>query len=120
MEEKQTIKKCPRCGFSPSGKDRSQNQNRYYWGCVVQILSEELGYERDEVHEMLKYKFLTSKLPVETSKTRINLGFVKSTTELDTKEFEEFLSSVRVWASRELGIYIQEPNEETNKNWFDK
>jgi hypothetical protein len=36
----------------------------------------------------------------------------KSTTALDTKEFEEFLSSIRMWASDKLGIWIPEPHEE--------
>ena len=50
--------KCERCGYSPSGKQRSNQQSRYYWGIVVQILSEHTGFTKDEVHELLKRKFL--------------------------------------------------------------
>lgn len=122
MTTLQSLPKCKRCGYSPSGKNRSNPQNKYYWGCVVQILSDELGYTPNEIHEIIKYKFLTSKLPIETKKTRVNVGILKSTTDLDTKEFEELMSKVRQWASIELGIYITEPNEitdETHKTWFD-
>lgn len=118
MTTSQSLPKCKRCGYSPSGKGRSNPQNSYYWGCVVQILSDELGYTPNEVHEIIKHKFLTEKKIVIRRKTEIPLNFSKSTTQLDTKEFEELMSKVRQWASIELGIYIQEPNEETNKNWF--
>ena len=36
---------------------RSNPQNRYYWGVVIDTLSKELGYEPEEMHEILKYKF---------------------------------------------------------------
>lgn len=85
-------------------KDRSSEQNRYYWGCVVEILQKELGYETKEMmHDALRMTFLkvhyTDKPPT-----------IKSTTELSTVEFEEYLSQVRQWASQE-GIYIPLPNE---------
>ena len=37
---------------------RSTLQNSYYFGVVVEILAKELGYDKDEIHEILKYKFL--------------------------------------------------------------
>lgn len=35
----------------------------------------------------------------------------RSSTSLTTKEFEEFCSQIRIWASQ-LGCYLKEPNEE--------
>jgi hypothetical protein len=105
---------CPRCGYSPSGKSRSNPQNRYYWGCVVQILSDETGYTKDEVHDIIKRKFLTEKRLYQGGKPNFKLQeleFSKSTTELDTKEWENLMSQIREWASMELGIYIQNPGE---------
>lgn len=107
------MKQCPRCGYSPSGKVRSDPQNRYYWGVVVQILSEDLGYTRQEIHEILKREHLKQVLTIKNKRTG-EMGFIentRSTTELDTKEFEEFLSTVRIWASEKLGIWVPEPNE---------
>jgi hypothetical protein len=108
------VKTCTRCGYSPSEKQRSNPQNRYYWGCVVQVISDELGYTRTEVHEMLKQKFLTSMECIKNKRTGISylIPKEKSTTSLDTKSWEEFMSQVREWASMALNIYIPEPNED--------
>ena len=84
-------------------KQRSNNQNRYYWGVVVELLSKELGYTTEETHEALKYKFLMVEKGV--------LPTVKSTTDLTTQEFEEFMSRVREWSSVFLNCYIPDPNE---------
>jgi hypothetical protein len=84
-------------------KDRSNNQNRYYWGVVIEILQKEIGYETKEMmHDALRFEFLqlhTEKLPT-----------VRSTTDLTTVEFEEYLSRIRQWSS-EQGIYIPLPHE---------
>lgn len=32
---------------------RSSDQNAYYWAVVVKTISEHLGYETEEVHEIL-------------------------------------------------------------------
>jgi len=109
------MKTCPRCGYAPSGKVRSDPQNKYYWGCVVETISNEIGYTRTEVHEMLKYKFLTSMEVIKNKRTGISylIPKEKSTTCLDTKEFEKFLTETREWASMVLNIFIPEPNEQT-------
>lgn len=107
------MKTCPRCGYKPSGNLRSDPQNKYYWGCVVQILSDELGYTLDEIHEMLKRKFLKVIFTVKNKRTG-DIEFIentKSTSSLDTKEWEEFMTKVREWSSINLDIFIPEPNE---------
>lgn len=103
--------KCPRCGYTPSGKNRSNPQNKYYWGCVVQILSDELGYTKNEIHDLIKFRFLSSPESIKGRTGIVQLIKTRSTQELDTKEFEQLMSEVREWASIELGIYISEPNE---------
>ena len=82
--------------------NRSNNQNRYYFGIVIKILGDELGYMPDEMHEALKWKFLRKGGKLET---------VKSTSSLTTIEFEQYLELVRIWALRDLGINIPLPNE---------
>jgi hypothetical protein len=82
---------------------RSGNQNRYYWGVVVKILAEELGYIDEEVHDSLKARFLADYSGI--------LPRVKSTTVLSTVEFEDYLSQVRTFASTELNVFIPLPNE---------
>ena len=89
-------------------KPRSDNQNSYYWGCVIELLSEHSGYTPDEMHEALKQLFLTDKT--------LQIPKVKSTTDLNTLEFEEFLSKVRIWASVELQCNIPLPREYENQS----
>ena len=108
------MKPCSQCGYIPSGKGRSNPQNRYYWGVVVSLISDSIGYTRDEVHEMLKHKFLTSMESIKNTRTGISylIPKEKSTTQLDTKEWEQFMSEIREWSSMALNIFIPEPNEE--------
>lgn len=84
-------------------KPRSNQQNRYYWGVVIKTLADHLGYTPDEMHDALRMKFLIDR--------ERQLPTIKSTTTLSTITFEEYMTSVRQWASQELDCYIPEPNE---------
>lgn len=94
---------------------RSTNQNRYYWGCVVQMIKDrmvELGNEVDSdlVHDFLKDKFNRKEL---FDKDGVIIGSVgESTTKLTTLEFEEYLEKVKRFASEVLDIYIPDPNKQ--------
>lgn len=94
--------------IKPYRKNRSDNQNRYYWGVVIKILADEFGFEPDEMHEVLKQKFLVSE------KLRIGkeeFVVTKPSHDRDTVEFEEYLSKIRTWASVDLGVAIPLPND---------
>lgn len=83
-------------------KIRSNNQNSYYWGVVIELISEHTGYTSEEAHDAMKHLFLidySTKLPR-----------IRSTTELSTAEYEDYLSKIRMFASRELSLYIPDPN----------
>lgn len=116
MAQEQTIKKCPQCGYKSSGKNRSNPQNRYYWGVCIALLSEHTGYTTDEIHEVLKHKFLKRVLRMLNLKQKNveEVSITESTSNLDTIQFEEYLSQVRIWASQ-LGCYLPEPHEEIKK-----
>ena len=88
-------------------KERSLQQNKYYWSVVVPLISSELGYTREEMHEVLKSLFLKDHINFKGE----NLVIIRSTTDLKTDEFENYLSEIRIWASKELSIYVPEPNE---------
>lgn len=103
---------CRRCGYSDNQKQRSMPQNSYYWGVVIEIISEHTGYPKHEVHEILKNKFLSKIVWLDKKAGKKEMVLVsRSTSDLTTKQFENFLSEVRTWASAELGCYIPEPNE---------
>nr|BDD43627.1 hypothetical protein 7 [Dehalococcoidia bacterium] len=100
-------------GFKPNSKvwviikddkeTRSLKQNAYYHGVIVSMLAEFFGYDHDEMHEALKWKFLQKPdAPVPT---------VRSTRTLDTKEFIKFNKTIKRWAAVEFSFYIPDPNE---------
>ena len=86
-------------------KPRSLEENGYYWGVVIPLIGEWAGYTADETHEALKAKFL-SRFDNATGLTRL-----RSTANLTTTEFEEYMSDIRQWAA-EQGCFIPLPNEE--------
>ncbi len=90
-------------------ENRSHNQNRYYWGVVVKMFSDESGFTPDETHELFKKEFLSY------DKAFKNTGEAKtisrSTPDLDTWEFEQYLEQCRIYAAINLEIVIPLPNE---------
>lgn len=90
---------------------RSMNQNKYYWKCIVQELAKELGYTVDEMHDALKIKFSSEWSQIEYKDKLIPLHSVKSTTVMNTKEFETYCEQIRIWALTDLSIRLRVPNE---------
>lgn len=84
-------------------RDRSDPQNRYYWGCVIALISEWTGYTPEEAHEAMKMKFLRAHEDTD-------IPTVKSTTKLSTAEFEAYCESIRRFAA-EHQVVIPEPNQ---------
>jgi hypothetical protein len=91
---------------------RTDRQNRYYWPCFVQPFADFLRSQGEtvsnaECHELLKYKFLRA--------TTINrctgeiLERVRSTTDLDTREFNTYLEQCAQWLAEQFGIVVPEP-----------
>ncbi len=82
---------------------RSDQQNRYYWGVVVKILSDSFGYTPEEMHEALKWQFLRKK--------GVKIPTVISTTKLTTTQFKNYTEKIQRWASMEYGVMIPDPSE---------
>lgn len=97
--------KCPRCQHLI--KKRSNNENSYYWGVVIDAIATETGNEPETIHQALKIKFLLNRMQC----NGMLIATTKSTTELTTIEFEAYLDKVRLWASEFLHIEIPLPNE---------
>ena len=102
--------KCPHCGkFVNTSFLRTTPQNRYYFGCVVKIISDEIGYTPEETHQILKSLFLQRTVFVKTKDGVNELRIEKSTTELTTIEMQEYFEHIAQWAAEKLGIYIPAP-----------
>jgi hypothetical protein len=90
-------------GHKTKATVRSDQQNRYYWGVVVDLLAVHTGYTPEEMHEALKIKFLSVRrdgLP----------DTVKSTTKLTKDEFCEYIDNIQKWAARDMGCVIPDPD----------
>lgn len=90
---------------------RSLPQNRWYWGVCVALLSEHTGYSPEEIHDILKAKFLPKHLAVTNSNGHIVDAFVigGSTRLLNTVEFQEYSARVQQWAAEDVGVVIPDP-----------
>ena len=96
---------------SKQRNNRSNMQNNYYWACIVQPLSNELGYFPDEMHDTLKVKFASEWQSIEINDKQLGLQKVKSTAKMNSKEFEVYADQIRIWALTELGVKLMLPNE---------
>jgi len=92
---------------SKQKRQRSINQNAYYFGVVLKIMGEELGYFVDDLHHALATKFLKKVIDLGDE----SIETYRSTATLTTIQFEEYLQNIRIFASSELNIFIPLPNE---------
>jgi len=76
--------------------NRTEQQNKYYFKCIVLPLGKFLGYHKYEMHNELKRMFIP-----DTSK------------ELTKEEFNDYCEQIRVWSMSEFNFVLEEP--ETNK-----
>jgi len=97
-------------------KQRTDKENRYYWGVIVDIwqniIQDEWGeyYTSEQVHEFLKLNFNTKEVVCE--QTGEILQIVKSTTENSTVEMEEYMEVCRRKALEMFNVIIPLPNEQ--------
>ena len=99
---------------------RSNNQNAFYWGVILPIVSELLQnstghfFSIEETHDVLKsncnYKELISENTGEITKIPL------STTELTTIEFIEFMEKVEHFVFDYFSVTLPKPNEQLNLN----
>lgn len=116
---------------------RSLQQNKLYW-VYIDILSKELGHSKEEMHELVKYKFLKLKrfISVVNGKSVIlaledgiyvdvktgeiydiekvePYDKIGSTAILTKSEFIEFIENLISWAWEFLNIRLPRPEEQT-------
>ena len=85
----------------PFAFNRSVEQNKRYWKLTSELGSF-LGYDEGEMHELLKYKFLSYKQEMLGDEMVV----IPSTSKLSVKEFVEYLDKVERFAST-LGFQLQ-------------
>lgn len=90
-------------------KHRSLQQNRLWW-LYMGMLGEYLGYTKDEIHEIVKFKFLKKETVDET--TGEVFQYIQSTSKLSTVEFLELVQQLYQWSAETFGLTLPEPNEQ--------
>jgi hypothetical protein len=85
-------------------RKRSNQQNKYYWGVVLQLIAEHTGEDPENIHEALKAHFAPKHVVG-------NIVIPSATRYLDTIDFSTFVEKVARWAAEELGIMIPLPGE---------
>ena len=84
----------------PFAFNRSTQQNKKYWKLIGELGSF-LGYDEGEMHELMKYKFLSYKQEMLGDEMVV----IPSTSKLTIKEFVEYLNKVERFAI-ELGFTL--------------
>lgn len=100
-------------------KTRSTKQNAYYHSCVIPFVLDGLvdaGYERyklnsEVVHELLKSKFL--KHDIANEETGETIEIVRSTADLSTSEFMDYIADIQNFSLEFLNVTIPDPNEQS-------
>jgi hypothetical protein len=101
---------------------RSSDQNAYYWGVVVEMMSQETGYEPEEIHEYLcgaRWGWKDKRVPktprnpegiesVPVRTTTMNEDGKRSV--LKIMEFSDFVEFARRFAAKKLNLFIPDPN----------
>jgi hypothetical protein len=93
-------------------KSRTGRQNRYYWGVIVPYVknfkkeTEGITVTKDDIHLYHLQKVMGLQPDTKEVMGEVLVYFtVKSTSDMDTKEFTEFVEEVRAhWAKKGLDI----------------
>ncbi len=83
-------------------KQRSGQQNKYYWGVVLKSISDFTGYDTEDLHTHFKYHFLRKKVG--------KLTAFRSTRDLDTLDFTEYIDKVIRFARERLSVEVPTPD----------
>lgn len=86
---------------------RTLNQNSLFH-VYVDFLAKELGYEKNLMKDIIKYKFLLTEFVDETSGEVYK--FVRQTSKLSKIEFIELVDSLIRWAA-EMNIILRDPEQ---------
>lgn len=97
------------------GSKRSTQQNNYYFGVIVRLITLAINdhqgenFTNEDIHEYLKNRFLQGK---EITNNQGEVIYIrKSTTDNSTTMQEEYHDQCRTFAMEFLNTYIPLPNE---------
>jgi hypothetical protein len=90
---------------------RTNSQNAYYW-CIIAYLVEQTGNDKNKLHDFFKNEFLQTD---EKHAVKFGISYrysyhYRSTTELNTKQFTDYIERICVFVA-DFGIGIPQPKD---------
>ena len=84
---------------------RSLEYNAYYWAAILPMISDYTGDTTEDQHEIFKFMFLPRRFITVEGK---EIEVAKSSADLSSKDFHDFVERVIEFASKE-GLIIPPP-----------
>ena len=81
---------------------RTTDQNRFYWA-ILNDIADQTGNTSDELHETFRAMFLTDR--------GVTPPRIRSTTELDVREFITYIDQILAYIGTEMGITVRHTRE---------
>ena len=88
---------------------RTNEQNRYYYGIVVKVLAEEIGYYAFEMHQLLLRMF--AKIGEDEDEYGHKYDITESTSGMDTMRMEKYMNDIKVFFLTEFKILVPDIGE---------
>lgn len=103
-----------------ANNQRSNPQNRYYWGLVVPLIQKgikDMGTEitKEETHEFLKARLNCEEIV--NKETGEYVTIPRSTASLNKEQFSDYVGKVQQFAAEFLSIEIPDPGMQTVFNY---
>jgi hypothetical protein len=89
--------------------NRSEEQNAYYWGVVIKMLSNEMSLNKDATHRILTAMFLAIESVDEFGNA---IQIIPSTSKLSTVEFNNYMDEIKQFAAETFDIVIPDPEQD--------
>lgn len=88
-------------------KARTNDQNSYY-RALLELVQDHTGIYKEEIHEKMKMQYLS------VAVSAGQLPYCRSTSKLDTKEFTEYIESVKNFMAERIGLVLPSAEERAN------
>jgi hypothetical protein len=104
--------------FEKPKKKRSNNQNSFYWGCVIPLIQNGIKDATGEFRSVdnIHYNILLPLFAPLRELININTGEITqerlTSSDMTTTQFCEFIMELQKWAKEFLDIDIPNPNED--------
>lgn len=101
--------------ISEAKRRRSNSQNAYYWGVVIEQVRQLFAdsgtdIDKEECHDFLK-QHVGGLKDVVCDPSGARHSILKSSTKLTTRDWEDYMEKIRAWAAQ-FGCQIPFPNED--------